>query len=75
MMSKNKMLQITENSYRQGTLLKSTGVPPDIRKDKAKKKGTVRLFGVKEDGVKISCTRSPHHEGILVAHRYTYTHS
>jgi hypothetical protein len=36
---------------------------------------TVRLFGVKKDGVKISCTWSPHHEGIQVAHRYTYTHS
>jgi len=73
--SKNKMLQINENSYRQGTLLTSIGVSPDIPKEKAKKKGTVKLFEVKEDGVKISCTRLPHHEGIKVAHRCTYTHS
>jgi len=37
MTSKNKMLQITENSYRQGTLLTSIGVSPDIHKEKAKK--------------------------------------
>jgi len=35
------MLQTTENSYRQDTLLTSIGVSPDIPKEKAKKRGTV----------------------------------
>jgi hypothetical protein len=69
------MLQITENSYRQDTLLTSIAVSTDIPKEKAKIKGTVRLFRVKTVGVRISCTPSPHHEGVQVAHRYTYTHS
>jgi hypothetical protein len=38
MTSKNKMLQIIENFYKQGTLLTSIGVSPDIPKEKAKKK-------------------------------------
>jgi len=62
MTSENQMLQITENSYRQDTLLTSIAVSTDIPKEKAKIKGTVRLFGVKKDGVRISCTQSPHHE-------------
>jgi hypothetical protein len=47
MTSKNKMQQIIEDCYRQDTLLTSIGVSPDIPTQSAKRKSTVKIFGVK----------------------------